>query len=313
MSVEILDGATIVNFMEDEEAFNVQICDRFAHLDSDHDGRLSYGEMLKELQCLRVLETHFGVDVETDPDELVRVYDSLFVQFDHDLNGTVDLEEFKSETKQMMLAMANGMGFLPVQMVLEEDSFLKKAAEWESAKLKMSVEILDGATIVNFMEDEEAFNVQIRDRFAHLDTDHDGRLSYGEMLKELQCLRVLETHFGVDVETDPDELVRVYDSLFVQFDHDLNGTVDLEEFKSETKQMMLAMANGMGFLPVQMVLEEDSFLKKAAEWESAKLFPGEEDASLTSEEQRWSHALLHHIGYCHSGHDHLAIVNIAKG
>ncbi|KAJ6710731.1 CALCIUM-BINDING EF-HAND FAMILY PROTEIN-RELATED [Salix koriyanagi] len=108
MSVEILDGATIVNFMEDEEAFNLQICDRFAHLDSDHDGRLSYGEMLKELQCLR---------------------------FDHDLNGTVDLEEFKSETKQMMLAMANGMGFLPVQMVLEEDSFLKKAAEWESAKL----------------------------------------------------------------------------------------------------------------------------------------------------------------------------------
>ncbi|KAJ6729252.1 CALCIUM-BINDING EF-HAND FAMILY PROTEIN-RELATED [Salix viminalis] len=135
MSVEILDGATIVNFMEDEEAFNVQICDRFAHLDSDHDGRLSYGEMLKELQCLRVFETHFGVDVETDPDELVRVYDSLFVQFDHDLNGTVDLEEFKSETKLMMLGMANGMGFLPVQMVLEEDSFLKKAAEWESAKL----------------------------------------------------------------------------------------------------------------------------------------------------------------------------------
>ncbi|KAL3604942.1 hypothetical protein D5086_005801 [Populus alba] len=59
----------------------------------------------------------------------------LFVQFDHDLNGTVDLEEFKSETKQMMLAMASGMGFLPVQMVLEEDSFLKKAVEWESAKL----------------------------------------------------------------------------------------------------------------------------------------------------------------------------------
>ncbi|KAJ6941148.1 hypothetical protein NC651_007055 [Populus alba x Populus x berolinensis] len=135
MSVEILDGATIVNFLEDEEAFNAQICDRFAHLDSDHDGRLSYGEMLKELQCLRLLETHFGVDVETDPDELALVYGSLFVQFDHDLNGTVDLEEFKSETKQMMLAMASGMGFLPVQMVLEEDSFLKKAVEWESAKL----------------------------------------------------------------------------------------------------------------------------------------------------------------------------------
>lgn len=38
----------------------------------------------------------------------------------------------------MMLAMASGMGFLPVQMVLEEDSFLKKAVEWESAKLVAS-------------------------------------------------------------------------------------------------------------------------------------------------------------------------------
>ncbi|KAJ6873888.1 hypothetical protein NC651_032663 [Populus alba x Populus x berolinensis] len=123
MSVEILDGATIVNFLEDEEAFNASICDRFAHLDSNNDGQLSYEEMLKELQ---------------DPDELVQVYDSLFVQFDHDLNGTVDLEEFKAETKQMMLAMASGMGFLPVQMVLEEDSFLKKAVEWESAKLVAS-------------------------------------------------------------------------------------------------------------------------------------------------------------------------------
>ncbi|KAJ6680535.1 CALCIUM-BINDING EF-HAND FAMILY PROTEIN-LIKE [Salix purpurea] len=118
----------------------------------------------------------------------------------------------------------------------------------------MSVEILDGATIVNFLEDEEAFNVSVRDRFAHLDSNHDGQLSYEEMLKELQGLR---------------------------FDHDLNGTVDLEEFKAETRQMMLAMANGMGFLPVQMVLEEDSFLKKAVEWESAKLLASHSSCMAT--------------------------------
>ncbi|MCI90008.1 hypothetical protein A2U01_0111297, partial [Trifolium medium] len=29
--------------------------------------------MLKELQGLRVFETHFGIDVESDPDELARV------------------------------------------------------------------------------------------------------------------------------------------------------------------------------------------------------------------------------------------------
>jgi len=135
----------------------------------------------------------------------------------------------------------------------------------------MSVEILDAATIVNFLEDEEAFSVSVRNRFAHLDTDNDGLLSYAEMLKELQSLRVLETHFGVDVEPDPDELAHVYESLFVQFDHNLNGTIDLDEFQKETRQMMLAMAEGLGFLPVQMVLEEDSILKTAVERESNKL------------------------------------------
>ncbi|KAF2292354.1 hypothetical protein GH714_020469 [Hevea brasiliensis] len=146
-------------------------------------------------------------------------------------------------------------------------SQLPVMAELEQSR--MSVEVLDGATIVNFVEDEEAFTVSIRDRFAHLDTDQDGLLSYAEMLKELQSLRVFETHFGIDVKRDPEELARVYGSLFEQFDHDLNGRVDLEEFKEETKQMMLAMANGLGFLPVQMVLEEDSLLKKAVERESA--------------------------------------------
>ncbi|XP_021890167.1 uncharacterized protein LOC110808859 [Carica papaya] len=134
----------------------------------------------------------------------------------------------------------------------------------------MSVELLDSATIVNFVEDEEAFNVSIRDRFNHLDIDQDGLLSYAELLKELQSLRVFETHFGIDVKTDPEELAHVYDSLFLQFDHDSNGTVDLEEFKAEIKDMMLAMANGMGFLPLQMVLEEDGFLKKAVDRESTK-------------------------------------------
>ncbi|EEF33417.1 uncharacterized protein LOC8265572 [Ricinus communis] len=133
----------------------------------------------------------------------------------------------------------------------------------------MSVEVLDSGTIINFVEDEEAFSVSIRHHFSCLDTDQDGLLSFAEMLKELQSLRVFETHFGIDVKTDPMELARVYDSLFLQFDHDLNGTVDLEEYMTETKKMLLAMANGIGLLPIQMVLEEDSLLKKAVEKESA--------------------------------------------
>ncbi|KAI3753418.1 hypothetical protein L2E82_25470 [Cichorium intybus] len=57
-------------------------------------------------------------------------------KFDHDSNGTVDLEEFKAETKRMMLDMANDIGFLSVQMILDEDSFLKKAIERELTKLQ---------------------------------------------------------------------------------------------------------------------------------------------------------------------------------
>ncbi|EXB78674.1 hypothetical protein L484_004039 [Morus notabilis] len=135
MSVELLDATTIVNFVEDEEAFHGSICDHFAHLDTNHDGLLSYAEMLKELKSLRVFETHFGIDVKPEPAEIAQVYNSLFKLFDHDSNGAVDLEEFKAETKRMMLAMANGMGFLPLQMVLEEDSLLKKAVERESNKI----------------------------------------------------------------------------------------------------------------------------------------------------------------------------------
>lgn len=136
----------------------------------------------------------------------------------------------------------------------------------------MSVQVLDGATIVSFVEDDEAFTGSIEERFVLLDTDHNGVLSYSEMLKELQGLRVLETHFGIDVKTDPDELTHVYDSLFLLFDHDSNGTVDIDEFKAEMKQMMLAMADGLGFLPVQMALEENSLLMKAVQRESTILF-----------------------------------------
>ncbi|KAK4275949.1 hypothetical protein QN277_018959 [Acacia crassicarpa] len=132
MSVEILDGATIVNFVEDEEAFDISVSDLFGQLDEDKDGLLSYGEMLNELKRLRVFETHFGIDVKTEEEEAARVYDSLFVLFDHDLNGRVDLREFKEETKKMMIAMANGIGFVPLQMVLEPDSLLLKAVQRES-------------------------------------------------------------------------------------------------------------------------------------------------------------------------------------
>uniref|UniRef100_A0A0D9XEZ9 EF-hand domain-containing protein n=1 Tax=Leersia perrieri TaxID=77586 RepID=A0A0D9XEZ9_9ORYZ len=134
----------------------------------------------------------------------------------------------------------------------------------------MSVEILDSKTILSFVEDEGAFNSSVDGRFAALDTNHDGLLSYAEMANELMSLRVLETHFGVDAAVSADELVAVYRGLFDRFDRDGSGAVDLEEFRAEMKEVLLAVANGLGFLPVQMVVEEGSFLKVAVDRELAK-------------------------------------------
>uniref|UniRef100_A0A0D9XEZ3 EF-hand domain-containing protein n=1 Tax=Leersia perrieri TaxID=77586 RepID=A0A0D9XEZ3_9ORYZ len=135
MSVEILDGRTVESFVKDETAFNSSVDGRFAALDGDRDGRLSYADMAGELMSLRVLETHFGVDgaVATDS-ELVDLYRGLFDRFDRDGDGAVDREEFRAEMKEVLLAVADGIGFLPVQMVVEEGSFLKMAVERELAK-----------------------------------------------------------------------------------------------------------------------------------------------------------------------------------
>ena len=66
----------------------------------------------------------------------------------------------------------------------------------------MSVEILNGATIAGFVEDEETFNSWVKKCFAALDKGQDDLLSYVEMMKELQCLRFFETDFGTYVKTD---------------------------------------------------------------------------------------------------------------
>ncbi|KAJ3696655.1 hypothetical protein LUZ61_000360 [Rhynchospora tenuis] len=132
MSVEILDASTIRNFINDADFFTKSVEKRFSAIDSNHDGLLSYTELASELQKLRVIETHFGIDgVVPSSDELGQIYRGLFARFDHDGNGSVDLEEYKSEMQEVMLGIASGLGFLPVQMVLEEGSFLKLAVERE--------------------------------------------------------------------------------------------------------------------------------------------------------------------------------------
>ncbi|CAI9092042.1 OLC1v1027185C1 [Oldenlandia corymbosa var. corymbosa] len=135
MGVVIIDGSTVRDFVSNEAEFNKSTDEKFADLDLNHDGVLSRSELRKAFESFRLIETHFGVDVATPPEELTKLYDSIFEKFDGDHNGTVDLEEFRSEMKKIMLAIADGLGSCPIQMVLDDDSFLKQAADLEASKI----------------------------------------------------------------------------------------------------------------------------------------------------------------------------------
>ncbi|CAI9293057.1 unnamed protein product [Lactuca saligna] len=140
MGVIIIDGSTVRAFVNDETQFKTSVDGQFDSLDVNNDGVLSRSEMRKAFESMRLLEAHFGVDTALPPEELTRLYDSVFLSFDEDQNGTVDLEEFRSEMKKIMLAIADGLGSSPIQMAVEDDdqSFLKKAADLEAAKISES-------------------------------------------------------------------------------------------------------------------------------------------------------------------------------
>ncbi|KAF3772788.1 hypothetical protein EJ110_NYTH56953 [Nymphaea thermarum] len=137
--------------------------------------------------------------------------------------------------------------------------------------VKMSIVVLDGSTIRSFVKDEEAFHRSIDGWFQRLDTNRDGLLFYPEFVQLLQKMNwVVEPsgcNEGGEGEGGGSGLC---DSVFRAFDHDSSGAIDLGEFRAEMKKVMLGMAEGLGSLPVQMLLEDDdSLLKQAADLESS--------------------------------------------
>ncbi|XP_027113616.1 uncharacterized protein [Coffea arabica] len=137
MGVVIIDGSTVRDFVTNEAEFNKSADEKFAALDLNNDGVLSRSELRKAFESFRLLETHFGVDVATPPEELTKLYESIFEKFDCDNSGTIDREEFRNEMMKIMLAIADGLGTCPIQMALEDDddSFLKQAADLEASKV----------------------------------------------------------------------------------------------------------------------------------------------------------------------------------
>lgn len=140
MGVIIIDGSTVRDFVDDEAHFTKTVNESFAALDLNNDGVLSRLELRRAFETLRLIETHFGVDVATAPEELTKLYDSIFEKFDCDHSGTVDLEEFRNEMRKILLAIADGLGFSPIQIAIEDDgeSILKKAADLEAEKISKS-------------------------------------------------------------------------------------------------------------------------------------------------------------------------------
>ncbi|KAK1307802.1 hypothetical protein QJS10_CPA09g00326 [Acorus calamus] len=142
MAVVILDGSTVRAFVSDEKAFNASADEAFDALDIDSNGVLSRDELRRACETFRLFETHFGEDVAPPhPDQVSALYDSIFDQFDYDGSGAVDVGEFRAELRNIMLAIADGLGSAPIQVAVEDDgfSFLKKAADLEAAKIQRAL------------------------------------------------------------------------------------------------------------------------------------------------------------------------------
>ncbi len=131
-SVVVLDGSTVREFATDEKAFTSAIDKMFASLDSNGDGVLSRTEIRPAFERLNLEEMRFGVPVTKTTDEVNALYDSVFDTFDTDHNNKVDLMEFRSQLKEILLAIADGLGFAPLTMMVEHGSLLQNAVEHET-------------------------------------------------------------------------------------------------------------------------------------------------------------------------------------
>ncbi|KAG6383967.1 hypothetical protein SASPL_156242 [Salvia splendens] len=137
MGVVMIDGTTVRSFVNDEEHFVKGVDEAFAALDLNQDGVLSRSELRHAFESTRLVDTDFGVDVAMPPEDVTKLYDSIFARFDCDNSGTVDQKEFRDEIRNILLAIADGLGSNPIQMALEEGdrNLLKKAADLEASKI----------------------------------------------------------------------------------------------------------------------------------------------------------------------------------
>ena len=54
--------------------------------------------------------------------------------------------------------------------------------------------------------DEAQFKKSVDEQFEALDLNKDGVLSHGELRKAFESMRLIETHFNIDMATTPEQL-----------------------------------------------------------------------------------------------------------
>ena len=131
MSVAMVNSSMVMGFIQDTKKFNNCINECFEMLDIDGNGMLSRKLLYGGLHKLLSLENNMNQEEEVN-----NLYEVIFKRFDKDEKGFIDRMEFESLIRELMLAMARGIGDLPVLVALEEHSLLMKAVQHEMASLK---------------------------------------------------------------------------------------------------------------------------------------------------------------------------------
>ncbi|KAJ8526386.1 hypothetical protein K7X08_028863 [Anisodus acutangulus] len=121
----------------------------------------------------------------------------------------------------------------------------------------MSVAIVDGPMMEEFVDDSEAFGKWTDQHFDMLDTDGNGELSRDELQNRQGKFSSCEFELQ-----SKEEISSLYDALIERFDIDRSGTIDRQEFRALTKEIMLAKARGIGNSPVLVILQGDSLVMR---------------------------------------------------
>ncbi|KAL5768291.1 hypothetical protein ACOSQ2_015074 [Xanthoceras sorbifolium] len=136
MSVGLLSGSTLTKFIEDKDVFENCVNEYFKLVNSSGEGGGGGGGLSRD----KFIEGFGGFFVpESDPQSkegIERVCNSIFEKFDEDRNGNIDRVEFGSLLREIMVAMAQGIGNSISLVYLDGDGLISRAIKHELARDK---------------------------------------------------------------------------------------------------------------------------------------------------------------------------------